>query len=85
VSDISQIYLNLEEDLNFCLAVVSDGRSYSDDLFPKAINVLRKIHKPVIMIDSMQTLHIKNQVNLSKCTNLFVENQLNLTIIKIED
>ena len=61
VSDISQIYLNLEEDLNFCLAVVSDGRSYSDDLFPKAINVLRKIHKPVIMIDSMQTLHIKNQ------------------------
>lgn len=63
VSDISQIYLNLEEDVNFCIAVVNDGRSYSDDLFPKAINVLKKIHKPASMLENMENLHLKNQVN----------------------
>lgn len=61
VSDISQIYLNLEEDAAFCIAVVSDGRSYSDDLFPKAISVLKKIRKPASMIESMELLHQKNQ------------------------
>lgn len=61
VSDISQIYLNLEEDENFRIAVVSDGRSYSDDLFPKAINVLKKLRKPLLMIESLQNLHAKNQ------------------------
>ncbi|XP_076074488.1 ubiquitin conjugation factor E4 A-like isoform X2 [Mytilus galloprovincialis] len=61
VSDISQIYLNLEEDVNFCIAVVNDGRSYSDDLFPKAINVLKKIHKPASMLENMENLHLKNQ------------------------
>lgn len=64
VSDISQIYLNLEEDVHFCIAVVSDGRSYSDDLFPKAISVLKKIRKPTQMIESMELLHEKNQVKL---------------------
>ena len=50
VSHICQIYLNLSESDEFCLAVSRDGRSYSRDLFVQAEKVLHRIHKPMDMI-----------------------------------
>lgn len=59
VSDITKIYLNLSEDEGFCKAVAADGRSYSPELFPKAINVLQKIGSMPAMISNFETLHTK--------------------------
>ncbi|XP_031636588.1 ubiquitin conjugation factor E4 A [Contarinia nasturtii] len=43
VLEICQIYINLDQCAGFRLAVVSDGRSYSSNLFEYAQNVLVKI------------------------------------------
>ncbi|KAG5672378.1 hypothetical protein PVAND_002510 [Polypedilum vanderplanki] len=43
VKEICQIYLNLKDCDEFCLAVTQDGRSYSSDLFKYAENTLIKI------------------------------------------
>ncbi|XP_021351085.1 ubiquitin conjugation factor E4 A-like isoform X3 [Mizuhopecten yessoensis] len=52
VLDIVRIYLNLGEADCFCLAVSGDGRSYSAELFPKAIGVLQRISaSPAIISD----------------------------------
>ncbi|KAK3090701.1 hypothetical protein FSP39_013864, partial [Pinctada imbricata] len=59
VSTIAQIYLNLGDTEAFCLAVCSDGRSYSAELFPKAIHVLQKIGKHTDMISQMMELKTK--------------------------
>ena len=63
VSDITQIYLNLSDSEDFCKAVSSDGRSYSPELFPKAIHVLQKIGKPPAQISDFQMLHDKISVS----------------------
>lgn len=41
--DICRIYVNLSESDEFCLAVSQDGRSYSDELFDYAEQVLGKM------------------------------------------
>nr|XP_006814992.1 PREDICTED: ubiquitin conjugation factor E4 A-like [Saccoglossus kowalevskii] len=51
VSDICQIYINLGNSDSFCAAVSGDGRSYSDNLFARAIRVLRKIGKFELVIE----------------------------------
>ncbi|XP_002019136.2 ubiquitin conjugation factor E4 A [Drosophila persimilis] len=43
VLEISHIYINLSTDDSFCLAVSQDGRSYSDQLFGFAENILIRI------------------------------------------
>lgn len=43
VKQISQIYLNLSKNDDFCLAITQDGRSYSPELFIYAENTLVKI------------------------------------------
>lgn len=42
VRQICQIYLNLKDCQEFCLAVSQDGRSYSSQLFEFAERVLSK-------------------------------------------
>lgn len=59
VSDICHIYINLGEDEGFCLAVSSDGRSYSSGLLAKATHVLRKIGRLPEFIDSFEELDQK--------------------------
>lgn len=59
VSDICQIYINLGEDEGFCLAISSDGRSYSSGLLAKATHVLRKIGRLPQFIDSFEELDKK--------------------------
>ena len=63
VSDITHIYLNLSNSEDFCKAVSGDGRSYSSELFPKAIHVLQKIGKPPAHISDFQMLHDKLSVS----------------------
>ena len=67
VSDIAQIYLNLGDSEAFCLAVCSDGRSYSAELFPKAIHILQKIGKHPDMVEQMDELKEKIEVRTSIC------------------
>jgi len=43
VLEISHIYINLSTDDSFCLAVSQDGRSYSEQLFGYAENILVRI------------------------------------------
>ncbi|EDW77401.1 uncharacterized protein Dwil_GK18107 [Drosophila willistoni] len=43
VLEISHIYINLSSDESFCLAVSQDGRSYSEQLFSYAENILIRI------------------------------------------
>ncbi|XP_017855343.2 ubiquitin conjugation factor E4 A [Drosophila busckii] len=43
VLEIAHIYINLSTDNSFCLAVSQDGRSYSDQLFGYAENILIRI------------------------------------------
>ncbi|KAH8251327.1 hypothetical protein KR032_007991 [Drosophila birchii] len=43
VLEICRIYINLSTDDSFCLAVSQDGRSYSDQLFDYAENILIRI------------------------------------------
>ncbi|XP_017041379.1 ubiquitin conjugation factor E4 A [Drosophila ficusphila] len=43
VLEISHIYINLSADDSFCLAVSQDGRSYSEQLFGYAENILIRI------------------------------------------
>ena len=62
VSHISQIYLNLGDDENFCLGVTRDGRSYSHELFVQAEQVLYKIHQPTEMIMQFSEQSAKIQV-----------------------
>lgn len=59
VSDITKIYLNLSNNDKFCIAVAGDGRSYSKELFPKAVQVLQKIGSSPAMISDFETLHTK--------------------------
>ena len=59
VSDITKIYLNLSEDEAFCRAVSGDGRSFSPELFPKAVRVLQKIGSAPIMISNFEAVHTK--------------------------
>ncbi|XP_071105758.1 ubiquitin conjugation factor E4 A-like [Haliotis cracherodii] len=52
VQDITKIYLNLGESEMFCQAVSADQRSYSPELFAKAVQVLQKISTmPQVMSD----------------------------------
>ncbi|XP_046576120.1 LOW QUALITY PROTEIN: ubiquitin conjugation factor E4 A-like [Haliotis rubra] len=52
VQDITKIYLNLGESDMFCRAVSGDERSYSPELFAKAVQVLQKISTmPQVMSD----------------------------------
>lgn len=59
VSDISKIYLNLGENVEFCKAVSGDGRSYSEELFPKAVKVLQKIGTSPMILSDFESLHSK--------------------------
>ncbi|XP_053392708.1 ubiquitin conjugation factor E4 A-like isoform X2 [Mercenaria mercenaria] len=59
VSDITKIYLNLSDNEEFCKAVSGDGRSYSEDLFQKAIKVLQRIGSTPVLISDFDTLHTK--------------------------
>lgn len=59
VSDITKIYLSLSDSEDFCKAVAGDGRSYSEDLFPKAMRVLQKIGSSPILISDFESLHTK--------------------------
>lgn len=43
VLNISRIYVNLSESDAFCLAISQDGRSYSQQLFVQAEDVLGKL------------------------------------------
>ncbi|KAL3875775.1 hypothetical protein ACJMK2_033692 [Sinanodonta woodiana] len=61
VGDICQIYLNLGQSEEFCCAVSGDGRSYSKDLFSKAVHVLQRIGKPPQMITEVEELDKKIQ------------------------
>ena len=69
VSHICQIYLNLAESDEFCLAVSRDGRSYSRDLFVQAEKVLHRIHKPMDMIMQFTEVSAKIKVHKSSCFN----------------
>ena len=40
VKNIAQIVISLGSEKDFCLAVVSDGRSYTKDLYAQAVKVL---------------------------------------------
>ncbi len=64
VSHICQLYLNLAESDEFCLAVSRDGRSYSRDLFVQAEKVLYKINKPSEMIMHFSEVSAKIKVCL---------------------
>ena len=64
VSHICQIYLNLSESDEFCLAVSRDGRSYSRDLFVQAEKVLHRIHKPMDMI--MHFTEVSSKIKVIK-------------------
>lgn len=70
VSDIMQIYLNLGDSDTFCVAVISDGRSYRSDLFPKAIQVLQKIgHTPQMTSDF---LALEEKIRVSElCVEIY--------------
>lgn len=70
MSDITKIYLNLSNDNGFCKAVAGDGRSYSPELFPKAVNVLQKIGSSPVTISDIETLHAKI------CVRMFLNIQL---------
>ncbi|KAH3871035.1 ubiquitin conjugation factor E4 A-like [Dreissena polymorpha] len=59
VSDITKIYMNLSDNDAFCRAVSGDGRSYSKELFPKAVHVLQKIGTSPIFISNFAALHTK--------------------------
>ena len=59
VSDITKIYMNLSDNDAFCRAVSGDGRSYSKELFPKAVHVLQKIGTSPIFISNFEALHTK--------------------------
>ena len=63
VSNICQIYINLGDSDEFCLAVSKDGRSYSHVLFLQADIVLRKIHRPQDMIIEMNEIAAKIKVS----------------------
>ena len=63
VSHICQIYLNLSESDEFCLAVSRDGRSYSRDLFIQAEKVLHRIDKPMDMIMHFTEVSAKIKVS----------------------
>jgi len=59
VSGITKIYLNLGEDEGFCKAVAGDGRSFSTQLFPKAVHVLQKTGSMPGTISHFEALHNK--------------------------
>lgn len=63
VSDITQIYPSLSDSDIFCKAVAGDGRSYSPELFLRAIHVLQKIGKSPTHISDFQMLHDKISVS----------------------
>ncbi len=56
VSIICDIYLNLSSIEDFCKAVCRDGRSYSKELFPCAITVLKRINRPFDMVEQFACL-----------------------------
>lgn len=56
VSTVSDIYLNLGSNDEFCKAVCRDGRSYSDDLFPLASKVLTNIKRPHEIVSKFDEL-----------------------------
>lgn len=62
VSDITRMYINLGENDDFCVAVSADGRSFSPDLFPKAVVVLQKIGRPPEVIGDFLALEEKIKV-----------------------
>ncbi|XP_074648807.1 ubiquitin conjugation factor E4 A-like [Tubulanus polymorphus] len=61
VSNISQIYLNLQTSDGFCRAVCRDERSYSAELFTQVEAVLARIRSPPVKISAIKTLAAKVQ------------------------
>lgn len=82
VAEICQIYINLSHSDEFCAAVSADGRSYSPELFPRAENILRRIHQPFDKIQAFYDLSKKVAVSLlapfHKCviTDLYFHSML---------
>ncbi|CAG0890537.1 unnamed protein product [Cyprideis torosa] len=67
VTRICEIYLHLRNDENFVIAVISDGRSYSEDLFIQSVDVLMKIHRGDLATEMQvfrQRLHEMSQHRL---------------------
>lgn len=54
VSVICDIYLNLDENRQFCESICRDGRSYSTDLFDSAVEVLEQIGRDVVLIEKFK-------------------------------
>lgn len=54
LTEIVQIYLNLEADRKFCLAVINDERSFTPQLLTSTATVLQKISQsPKLIADFM--------------------------------
>lgn len=56
VTEICDIYLNLSSEDTFCRAVSRDGRSYSEELFPLAKEVLNLVGKDPFYMDQFTKL-----------------------------
>eukprot|EP00794_Sanderia_malayensis_P017494 gene17494-19244_t len=56
VKNIAQILLNLGNEKDFCHAIVSDGRSYSPELFTRAREVLVQLNTPQDVLDKFTDL-----------------------------
>jgi len=70
VSLICKIYTNLSDVNEFCRAVSQDGRSYSRELFPRAIRVLNKIGS-IDLIDGIQKISDQALVSTSAGISVF--------------
>lgn len=62
VSDIAHIYMYLGRDDQFCKAVLGESRSFSHNLFPQAVIVLKKIGVSEDFISKFEGFSQKLQV-----------------------
>jgi hypothetical protein len=73
--DIVQIYLHLEDCDRFCMAVLSDERSFSDKLLQQAAGVLHKVSQsPQINTDFMtfqEKIKVRMSALMPKCSRIF--------------
>ena len=67
VRHICAVYANLGGKDEFCKAVSQDGRSFSDELFPRAVAVLRRINSSEL-VPAMESINNKASV----CVCLYV-------------
>lgn len=80
---ISVIYSNFEDQKIFMGAIASDERSYSNELFEKAIQILKKINCPYVVIKSIENIekqtavifqeNSKSQINMDECPDEFCD------------